>query len=475
MERIKIQNPFEGYVRVLKEGNELTVKYPDNSTETIEYKSDRYNRYFDKICEMMGIAKKDNDDYFLTLVPYVMLHNHGEHSLLDGLSQPKGIAKKLNSEDAVYTPCFALTDHGLPSGLPAFDSILRKNGLCPINGVEVYADNMEGTDKNFHLILIAKNQTGFINLSHICTEAQSNFYRHANVTLEMLKNHSEGLICLTACIGGELPQYILNNEFEKAEEFIRTYKEIFKDDFYLEIQNHHLTEEAKVRYMIYKLAEKYNVKIVATTDSHYINKSDSYAHEILLAIGTKRTMSDPERFVFEGDGYHILNADEFYDLFEDHPESIYNAFEIVEKCQFHFEKREIEMPYFEIPEGYDEAAYFDYLTKQGFDKRFNGRPEHSSQEYKERLDYELSIIHQMGFEGYLLIVQDFINWAKRNGIAVGPGRGSAVGSLVSYCLAITDLDPIPYGLLFERFLNPERVSMPKHWAFNVNSITQRCA
>jgi DNA polymerase-3 subunit alpha len=268
----------------------------------------------------------------------------------------------------------------------------------------------------------------------------------------MLKEHHEGLICLSACLAGELAQYLIHDDMDRAEEFVEIYQDLFGDDFYLEIQNHGLEEEAIVREKVFELAEQYGLKVVATTDSHYINKEDSYAHEILLAIGTKKTMSDENRFVFDGTGYHILNADEFYDLFEDHPETISNAFEIAEKCKFHFKKQIIEMPYFEIPEGFSEAEYFDHLVMEGFKKRFEGTPEYTSQEYIDRVNYELGIIHQMGFEGYLLIVQDFINWAKSNGIAVGPGRGSAVGSLVSYCLSITDLDPIPYGLLFEREL-----------------------
>ena len=452
MNRMSVTTKYEGFVDVSKNGNMLVVHYPDGTKENIDFNETKYDRFFNKIGTMLGYVKKEDNAYSLMLAPYVMLHNHGESSLLDGMSQPKQIAKKLNGDDEVYTPVFALTDHGLPSGLPAFDAAMNKAGLCPINGVEFYAESMNGTEKNHHLILIAKNETGYVNLSHLCTKAQTNFYRHANITYEMLKQHHEGLICLSACLAGELPQYILHNDMDRAEEFIEFYQDLFGDDFYLEIQNHGIEDEAIVRERVFELAEQYGIKVVATTDSHYINKEDSYAHEILLAIGTKKKMSEEDRFVFDGTGYHILNANEFYDLFEDHPETISNAFEIARKCNFHFSKKVIEMPYFEIPEGFTEAEYFDHLVMEGFKKRFEGKPEFTSQEYNDRVKYELGIIHQMGFEGYLLIVQDFINWAKSNGIAVGPGRGSAVGSLVSFCLSITDLDPIPYGLLFEREL-----------------------
>lgn len=460
MRLFSVQKEYSGWVDVKRDPNGLRIRYPDGQTERILDYDPIYDRFFDKIPMLMGYVSKYDDGYKMAIAPYAMLHNHGEYSLLDGMSTPKKVVAKLSGDDAVYTPLFALTDHGLPSGLPSFDAKLRGANLCPLSGVEVYSEDMNGNKANHHLILIAKNETGFINLSHICTKAQNNFYRHANVTLDMLREHHEGLICMSACLAGEVNQYILRDDLDRAGEFIEIYQEIFGEDFYLEVQNHGIEDEDKVREKVFDLAKIYNIKVVATTDSHYINKEDAYAHEILLAIGTKKKMSDPDRMRFDGTGYHILNADEFYDLFDDHPEVISNAFEIVKKCDFKFYKKKIEMPYFEIPEGYTEAEYFDHLTREGFKKRFHGTPMYSSQEYIDRVKYELSIIHQMGFEGYLLIVQDFINWAKRQGIAVGPGRGSAVGSLVCYCLGITDLDPIPYGLLFERFLNPERVSMP---------------
>ena len=455
-----INKEYVGIVDLELVNDSFQILFPDGSTETINADTEAYKKYFAVIKRMIGYVVKYDDGYKLMPAPYVMLHNHGECSLLDGMSTPKKTAQKLTGSDAVYTPFFALTDHGLPSGLPSFDQTLRKFNLCPINGVEVYAESMFGVKENHHLILLVKNETGFVNLSHICTKAQENFYRHANVTLDMLKKHHEGLVCMSACLAGEVNQYLLHNEIDKAEEFITTYQEIFGEDFYLEIQNHGIHDEDVIKDKILDIAEKYGVKVVATTDSHYVNKEDSYAHEVLLAIGTKKKMADEDRMRFDGTGYHILNADEFYDLFQDHPETIENGFEVIKKCNFHFNKKTIEMPYFEIPSGYTEAEYFDHLTREGFKKRFLNTPMYRSQEYIDRVKYELSIIHQMGFEGYLLIVQDFINWAKNQGIAVGPGRGSAVGSLVSYCLGITDLDPIPYGLLFERFLNPERVSMP---------------
>lgn len=423
----------------LKNGNELFVK------------NDGYfDRFFKVVPELLGLIRKDDDGYYLMVAPYAMLHNHGECSLLDGMSTPKKIAKKLLGDDEVNTPFFALTDHGLPSGLPAFDKEMKKNNLYPISGIEVYSESLDGESKNRHLVLLAKNEEGYRNISKLCTEAQTNFYRHANVTMESLRKHSGGLVCLSACLAGDLPQLLLNNNRDGAEKFIQTFQEIFGSDFYIEIQNHGIEDENKVRDDLVALAGKYGVGVVATTDSHYVNKEDSYAHEVLLAIGTKKLMSDEDRFRFDGSGYHILNADEFYEAFKKYPAAIKGTLEIVKKCKYTFAQKDIEMPYFEIPEGYTEESYFDKLVADGFKSRFKGTPEYKSNEYAERLKYELSIIHTMGFEGYLLIVQDFINWAKKNNIAVGPGRGSAVGSLICYCLGITDLDPIPYHLLFER-------------------------
>ena len=445
-----VTKEFIGDVMVTKNNNELTINYPDGTNEKIPFDDTRYDRYFNVIGSMLGFITKEDNGNMLTLAPYVLLHNHGEYSLLDGMSTAKKVAEKLSNTDAVYTPYYALTDHGMMSGSPSFYAALSKKGKRAITGCEFYLQSALGY--NLHLILLAKDETGYRNLCYLMTKAQTNFYRHANITFEMLKEHHEGLICLSACLAGEIAQYILKDDMDSAGEVVEFYQDLFGDDFYLEIQNHGIEDEATVRKGVFELSETYGVKVVATTDSHYINKEDKYAHEILLAIGTKKKMSEEDRFVFDGTGYHILSADEFYDLFEDHPEVISNAFEIAQKCKFSFTKQKIEMPYFEIPEGYSEAEYFDYLTMEGFKKRFEGKPEFTSQEYLDRVKYELDIIHQMGFEGYLLIVQDFINYAKSNGIAVGPGRGSAVGSLVSYCLKITDLDPIPYGLLFEREL-----------------------
>ena len=316
MEQFIIKTPYTGFARITKNDNVLSVCFPDGREEKVIITTQSYDRYFSLVKELLGYVYYDENTQqnVLKLAPYVMLHNHGECSLLDGMSQPKQIAKKLNSDKEVYTPCFALTDHGLPSGLPSFDAVMNKSGLCPINGVEFYAESMNGTAKNHHLILIAKNETGYVNLSHLCTKAQTNFYRHANISYEMLKEHHEGLICLSACLAGELAQYIIHNEMDRAEEFVEFYQELFGDDFYLEIQNHGIEDEAIVREGIFELAQQYNVKVVATTDSHYVNKEDSYAHEILLAIGTKKLITDEDRFVFDGTGYHILSANEFYDL-----------------------------------------------------------------------------------------------------------------------------------------------------------------
>lgn len=402
------------------------------------------------------VREKVEEGYKVSIVRFADLHRHSGYSLLDGASK---------IEDMVELTEYvgALTDHGNMFGFLEYYKQMKAAGKQPIVGFEAYAETIKGEKKGNHLLLLAKNEIGYKNLIKLTSMAYENFYMKPHVSYEMLEEHNEGIICLSACLGGEIPQALMRNDYKTAKKVAKKYKKIFGDDFYLEIQNHHIGEkEDKVNEGLVKLSKEIGIKLVATTDSHYARKEDKEIHELLLALQTKRTLSDPKRMRFEGDGYHIHSPEDMEERFKDIPEALDNTLEIAEKCNnFEIELGKIYLPKFEVPKEYPDAvSYFEHLVYKGFEDRFKGKEEFDSPIYKNRLEHEIKIIEQMGYSAYFLIVWDFINYAKENGIMVGPGRGSAAGSLVSYCLHITDLDPIPYGLLFERFLNPERVSMP---------------
>ena len=451
MHMFKLNNAFAaGHCRCKLDGSEL-VFFQGEAVETFEC-PEALKKYFQVIPEMYAVVNEDGETGEITAepCPWVNLHIHTEYSLLDGAIKAPDLAKKLTPDGSFeYSPICAITDHGNMFGTYAFSKALRDAKEKPIIGCEVYCQGTNGQNENNHLILLCKNKTGYQNLCKILTEAENNFYRHANVTIDNLRKYSEGLIALSACLAGELARQILADNEDKAEEFIETMIDIFGDDFYVELQNHNLVEEMRVRRVLVKLAKEFGLKTVATTDSHYLNKEDAGAHEVLLCIGTGKKINDPSRFKFEGDGYYILSNDEAYERFKMYPEAIANQVEIAEKCEFYFKDTKVTMPEFDVPEGYTETEYFEMLVRKGFEERFADK-DIDRKAYTERMEYELSTMEKMGFEGYFLIVQDFINWAKEHGIAIGPGRGSCVGSLVAYCLKITDLDPIPLELLFER-------------------------
>lgn len=359
----------------------------------------------------------------------------------------------------------AITDHGNMFGALEFYFEALKQNIKPIIGCEMYVAEGSRFDKKgradrsgFHLILLAKNMTGYQNLIKLCSLAfkKEHFYYTPRIDKELLRQYSEGLIASSACLGGEIPYYILNSGYEQAAKVVEEYLEIFGEDFYLEFQNHHLEEQAKVNKVLLQLADEYNIKCIATNDVHFINAEDAEPHHVLICLNTNRDYNDSSGMHYSGHEY-LKSAEEMHGLFPDHPELITNTQEIVDKIEEYKLKRDVILPVFPLPEGFnDEMEYLTHLTYKGAERKYG----EITAEVKERIDYELDVIRSMGFPGYFLIVQDFINEAKKMDVMVGPGRGSAAGSVVAYCTGITNIDPIKYNLLFERFLNPERVTMP---------------
>ena len=394
---------------------------------------------------------------------FAHLHVHTEFSLLDGAARIKelvGRAKELGMKQ------LAITDHGVMYGTIDFYKECKKQGIKPIIGCEVYlapGDRRERQDVNgvryYHLILLAENQTGYKNLVKLVSLANiEGMYYKPRVDKDLLRQYHEGIICLSACIAGDVPRALIQNNKDKADRLVQEYIDIFgKDNYFLEIQNHGLPEERVANEGLIELAEKYGLGLVATNDSHYVRREDSEFHDILLCIQMSKTVDDPERMRFNSDDYYLKSPEEMAALFPDHPEAIRNTVKIAERCQVDFEFGHIQLPYYPIPKAYkDDEAYLRALCEKALPSRYA----EMTDAIKERLDYELGIIHRMGYDSYFLIVWDFINHSREKGISVGPGRGSAAGSIVAYLLGITNLDPLKYDLLFERFLNPERVTMP---------------
>ena len=396
-------------------------------------------------------------------MPFVHLHVHTEYSLLDGASRiPELIAEtKAAGMDAI-----AITDHGAMYGVIDFYKEAKAQGVKPIIGCEVYVapgDRRERAEvngeKHYHLILLAENQTGYRNLVKLVSYANiEGFYYKPRVDHELLRKYHEGIICLSACVAGEVPRALIAGNQEKADALVREYIDIFgKENYFLEIQNHGLPEERTSNAGLVALAKKYGLGLVATNDLHYVHREDSEFHDILLCIQMSKTIDDPDRMRFNSDDYYLKTPEEMAALFPAYPEAIANTVKIAERCNVEFEFGHLQLPYYPIPTPHkDDQAYLRFLCEEALPKRY---PD-AAKAVRDRLDYELGIIHRMGYDSYFLIVWDFINYSREHGIGVGPGRGSAAGSIVSYLLGITNLDPLKYDLLFERFLNPERVSMP---------------
>ena len=396
------------------------------------------------------------------MVPFAHLHVHSEYSLLDGACRIEELADRVAALG--QTAC-ALTDHGVMYGVIDFYRACKARGIHPVIGCEVYLAPHSRFDRSYvngewhsHLILLCENMTGYRNLIHMVSLGfAEGFYMKPRIDMELLRQHSEGLICLSACLAGAIPRAIAEGDMDGAYELCEDFLEIFdRDHFYLEVQDHGIEVQKKVNEGLFELAEELNIGLVATNDAHYLTKKDARIQDVLMAIQMGKTVDDPTRMKFETQEFYIKDADEMAALFPDHPEALENTVRIAERCQVEFEFGKYHLPEFDVPQGYTALEYLQKLCNEGFAKRYPN----DDGTVRARLQYEIDMITQMGFVDYFLIVSDFIGYAKSQGIPVGPGRGSAAGSVVSYCLGITDLDPIHYSLYFERFLNPERVSMP---------------
>ncbi|MBE6087148.1 MAG: DNA polymerase III subunit alpha [Clostridium beijerinckii] len=411
------------------------------------------------------------------------LHLHTEYSLLDGSGK---IGKLMKKAKELGMKSIAITDHGVLYGLVDFYKAAKENDIKPILGCEVYvvpkSRHIKQPDKEnstYHLVLLVKNQIGYENLMKIVSVASiEGFYYKPRIDYEYLRKHSEGLIALSACLGGEVQSYHLKGNYEKAKETALTYKEIFNGDFYIELQNHGMEEQKRVNEENIKLSNETGIPLVATNDVHYISREDSRSHDVLMCIQTAKTIDDPHRRRYPSDQFYLKSADEMWDMFSYVPEALENTIKIADECSYEYKFHESKLPKFPLEEGQDPYDYLRDTCYKGLIDRYsvfenlrNKSLDYSkieevvknyeeAKEYVDRLEYELQVIKQMGYIDYFLIVWDFVRFSYESGIPTGPGRGSAAGSIVAYTLGITKIDPIKYSLIFERFLNPERVSMP---------------
>ena len=393
---------------------------------------------------------------------FVHLHVHTEYSLLDGACRIGGLIDRVKAlgQDAV-----AITDHGVMYGVIDFYRAAKAAGIKPIIGCEVYvaprtmADRVHGIDNEaHHLVLLCENETGYRNLSYMVSMAfLHGFYNRPRVDLELLRAHSEGLIALSACLAGAIPRKLAQGDYEGAKREAETLSAIFGEDrFYLELQDHGIEAQRTVNAGLLRLARDLSLPLVATNDAHYLTKADSRIQDVLLCIQTGKTVDDPGRMKFETEEFYVKSEAEMRELFPNVPEAFENTVRIAERCNVDFVFNQYHLPAFQVPEGVTNEDYFRSLCMKGFRERYPDEPP----AYLERLNYEIGVISRMGYVNYYLIVWDFIRYAKEQGIPVGPGRGSGAASIAAYCLHITEIDPMKYALIFERFLNPERVSMP---------------
>lgn len=393
--------------------------------------------------------------------PFVHLHTHTEYSLFDGISRIPDLVAHVKE---MGQTAIAITDHGSMYGAVYLYNECKKQGIKPIIGCEIYITQNSrfqvppGREKLYHLILLAENNEGYHNLVKICSRAWTEgFHNKPRADHDLLRKYRKGLIALSACVGGELPQAILSGDMDKAHEVIKFYIDTFgRDNYFIELQNHRLPEEARVRPVLADLAKEYGIGLVATNDFHYVRKEDAASQEIKLCISTGKTLDDPEHFHFANDEFYCKSGEEMRSILGGYEGAIENTARIAERCNVTFTFGEHKLPAFDVPEGETAKTYLRKLCEKAIPERYGQK----TPEVMNRLNYELGIIDRMGFSDYFLIVMDFIHFAKTHGIPIGPGRGSAAGSIVSYLLHITELDPLEFDLLFERFLNPERVSMP---------------
>lgn len=393
---------------------------------------------------------------------FVHLHVHTEYSLLDGACRIDRMFDRLKE---LGQTAIAITDHGVMYGCVDFYKAAKKAGVKPIIGCEVYVatrsrfDKVNRIDGSNHLVLLCKNETGYKNLIKLVSAGFiEGFYSKPRVDKELLEQHHEGLVCLSACLAGEIPQALLAGDYEKAKAAALYFNDLFgQGNFYIEIQDHGIDAQQQILPLLIRLARETGIPLVATNDAHYLRKEDSKMQSILICIQTGKTVQDADKLEFETDEFYLKSTEEMYDLFSIAPDACENTVKIADMCNFDFEFGVTKLPYFEAPDGMDNQVYFEKLCREGLVRRYG---DGVTDEMRERLEYEIDVIRRMGYTNYYLIVFDFINYAKQQGIPVGPGRGSGAGSLAAYCVGITNIDPIRYNLLFERFLNPERVSMP---------------
>ncbi|HEY3051795.1 MAG TPA: DNA polymerase III subunit alpha [Thermoanaerobaculia bacterium] len=404
---------------------------------------------------------------------FVHLHLHTEYSLLDGASRPEQLAKKVAQ---LGMPACAITDHGNMFGAVEFYNAMKSEGVKPIIGCEMYIaygsrhdkagveDQQADAGSNNHLIVLAATNEGYRNLVKLVSAGYTEgFYYKPRIDKELLREHREGLIVLSSCLKGEVTQNLVAGNYAKAKEAALQYRDILgAENFFLEIQDHGIPDQQKIIPMMVRLGEETRLQLIATNDSHYLNKDDAFAHEVLLCIGTGKTLSDDRRMKFYSDDFYVKGPEEMERVFRAHPQAVANTMRIADRVNMSIDVSGLHLPNFPVPNGMDAASYFEKIVRDGLKKRLEkpATRKHEPQEYWDRLEKEIDIIKSMGFPGYFLVVWDFIKYAKDSGIPVGPGRGSAAGSLVAYAMGITDIDPLEYDLIFERFLNPERISMP---------------
>ncbi|MBZ5602917.1 MAG: DNA polymerase III subunit alpha, partial [Acidobacteriia bacterium] len=404
--------------------------------------------------------------------PFVHLHCHTDYSLLDGACE---ISQLMDIVAEQKMPAVAMTDHGNLFGAVEFYNQAKSKGVHPVIGCEVYVAqqghkvNNESNRYN-HLVLLCENQEGYRNLIQlVSTGYLDGFYYKPRIDKDLLSRHSKGLIALSACLRGDINETLLADKYDEAKKLAYEYTDLFgKNNYFLEMQDHGMEMDRKAMPLVNRLAADTGIPLVVTNDSHYLKHGDARAHEILLCIQTGKTMSDPNRMRFDQNAFYLKTRDEMMALFGEVEHALDRTFDIAQRCQLKLDPVKEPFPKFPIPEDHTIDTYFEYVARQGFEKRRGrlevlaeqGRLKCNLAEYAERLDREIKTIQQMKFSGYFLIVWDFIRYAKERNIPVGPGRGSAAGSLVSYSLGITDLDPLQHELFFERFLNPERISMP---------------
>ena len=393
---------------------------------------------------------------------FAHLHVHTEYSLLDGACRIRDLPKLVKE---LGQTAVAITDHGAMYGVIDFYRACKAEGIHPVIGCEVYVARRTRFDKvhefdseSRHLVLLCQNETGYRNLSYMVSEAYvEGFYIKPRIDLDLLREHSEGLIGLSACLAGEIPRRIVNGDYEGAKDYALELQEILGEgNFYLELQDHGIADQITVNRALLRMHNETGIPLVCTNDAHYLRREDAESHDVLLCIQTGKTVDDENRMRYEPRNFYIRSTEEMDELFGGYPDAVENSQRIADRCQVEFTFGKYHLPEFKLPPGYDSPTYLRKLCDEGFAERYG----EAKTEYRKQLAYELDMIEKMGFTDYFLIVSDFVRYAKNAGIPVGPGRGSAAGSMVSYCLHITDIDPMQYSLYFERFLNPERVSMP---------------